>query len=45
LKVEICSWKFSGVPIYLRTGKALNEKSTKIVVEFKEIPNILFKKF
>ncbi len=45
LKVEVCNWRFSWVPIYLRTWKALNEKSTKIVVEFKEIPDILFKKF
>jgi len=45
LKVEVCNWRFSWVPIYLRTWKALNEKSTKIVIEFKEIPDILFKKF
>jgi len=45
LKMEVCNWRFSWVPIYLRTWKALNEKSTKIVIEFKEIPNILFKKF
>lgn len=45
MKVEVDSWNFAGVPIYLRTGKAMARKSTRIVVEFKEIPNILFRKF
>lgn len=45
MKIEIESWNFIWVPIYLRTGKALSEKKTQIVIEFKEIPNILFKKF
>ncbi|MEI6426168.1 MAG: glucose-6-phosphate dehydrogenase [Candidatus Absconditabacteria bacterium] len=43
MKLEVNNWNFKGVPIYLRTGKFLSKKSTKIVVEFKEIPNILFK--
>ncbi|MFA5917902.1 MAG: glucose-6-phosphate dehydrogenase [Candidatus Gracilibacteria bacterium] len=45
MKIEVDSWRFVGVPIYLRTGKYLDKKCTKIVVEFKEIPDILFKKF
>lgn len=45
MKIEVDSWNFVGVPIYLRTGKAMAKKSTQIVIEFKEIPNILFKKF
>jgi len=43
MKLEVNTWDFAWVPIYLRTGKNLSKKSTKIVVEFKEIPNILFK--
>lgn len=45
LKLEVCNWRFSWVPIYLRTWKSLEKKSTKIVIEFKEGPDILFKKF
>ncbi len=45
MKLEVNSWNFIWVPIYLRTGKALIEKSTQIVIEFKEVPDILFKKF
>lgn len=45
MKIEVDSWNFFGVPIYLRTGKAMAKKHTQIVIEFKEIPNILFKKF
>lgn len=45
VKLEVTTWSFIGVPIYLRTGKALDKKITRIVVEFKEIPPILFKKY
>lgn len=45
MKIEVDSWRFVWVPIYLRTWKYLNEKCTKIVIEFKEIPDILFRKF
>lgn len=45
MKLEVNSWNFVWVPIYLRTGKALSQKSTQIVIEFKEVPDILFKKF
>ena len=45
MKIEVDSWNFIGVPIYLRTGKALSKKNTRIVIEFKEIPNILFKTY
>ncbi len=45
MKLEINSWNFVGVPIYLRTWKFMSKKCTSIVIEFREIPNILFKKF
>ncbi len=43
MKLEVNNRNFKWVPIYLRTWKFLSKKSTQIVVEFKEIPNILFK--
>lgn len=45
MKLEVNSWKFKNLPIYLKTGKKLNEKSTIIIIEFKEIPNIFYKKY
>lgn len=35
-KLQVNDFFWRGVPFYLRTGKRLNEKSTRIVVEFKE---------
>ncbi|THF84652.1 glucose-6-phosphate dehydrogenase [Cohnella fermenti] len=35
-KLEIDNYFWRGVPVYIRTGKRLKEKSTRIVIEFKE---------
>lgn len=35
LKLEIDNWRWSGVPFYIKTGKRLPRKTTKIVLEFK----------
>ncbi|MFD2116717.1 glucose-6-phosphate dehydrogenase [Paenibacillus yanchengensis] len=35
-KLEIDDYFWRGVPFYIRTGKRLKEKSTRIVIEFKE---------
>jgi len=45
MKLKVDSWRFKDLPIYLKTGKYLNEKNTKIIIEFKEIPNIFLKKY
>lgn len=42
LKLEMHNWRFKGVPVYLRTGKALGSKGTRVVVEFKKVPPVLF---
>jgi len=38
LKVEIDSWRWAGVPFYLRTGKRLQERLSEIVVTFEDVP-------
>lgn len=43
LKLWIDSWRWSGVPFYLRTGKALKARDTEIVVTFKPVPLALFR--
>ena len=42
LKLFVENWRWSGVPFYLRTGKALAKRASEIAVFFKTIPQILF---
>ncbi|MAI55185.1 MAG: glucose-6-phosphate dehydrogenase [Gammaproteobacteria bacterium] len=41
-KLHIDNWRWQGVPIYLRSGKALWKRGTEIVIEFKKPPVTLF---
>jgi glucose-6-phosphate 1-dehydrogenase len=41
-KVMIDNFRWAGVPFYIRTGKRLTEKTTKIVIQFKDIPMNLY---
>jgi len=41
-KLEIDSWRWGGVPWYVRCGKALTANATEVVVEFREPPALLF---
>ncbi len=42
LKLAIENWRWAGVPFYLRTGKAMPEKVSEIVIQFRSVPhNIL----
>lgn len=42
VKLQIDNWRWKGVPFYLRSGKALKHKVTKILVEFKSPPHMMF---
>jgi glucose-6-phosphate 1-dehydrogenase len=42
LKMYIDSWRWAGVPFYLRSGKRLPKRVTEIAVHFKEAPHLLF---
>ena len=42
LKAEIGSWRWNGVPFYLRSGKRLPSRLSEIVVEFKPVPYSVF---
>ncbi|HTD17370.1 MAG TPA: glucose-6-phosphate dehydrogenase, partial [Chthoniobacterales bacterium] len=41
-KLMIDNWRWAGVPFYLRSGKRLAKRTTKIVVRFKVPPLALF---
>jgi glucose-6-phosphate 1-dehydrogenase len=42
LKLSVDSWRWAGVPFYLRTGKALPSRVTEVSVQFKRAPLALF---
>ena len=42
VKAEIETWRWAGVPFYLRTGKRLAERLSEIVVAFRSIPHSIF---
>jgi glucose-6-phosphate 1-dehydrogenase len=42
VKAHINNFRWTGTPIYMRTGKALNRKGTEIGVRFKPLPRLLF---
>ena len=42
IKAEIDTWRWAGVPFYLRTGKRMAESLAEIVVRFKQIPHSIF---
>lgn len=41
-KIMIDNFRWAGVPFYIRTGKRMTSKTTKIVVQFKDIPMNLY---
>jgi glucose-6-phosphate 1-dehydrogenase len=41
-KLMIDNFRWAGVPFYIRTGKRMAAKSTKIVIQFKDIPMNLY---
>lgn len=42
LRVDIESWRWAGVPFYLRSGKHLAVTATEILVEFRAPPRLFF---
>jgi glucose-6-phosphate 1-dehydrogenase len=42
LRLEVDSWRWSGVPFFMRTGKRLAATATEALIEFREPPKLLF---
>ena len=42
LQLFIDNWRWAGVPIYLRTGKALPVSASEVRVQFRPTPHVLF---
>lgn len=43
LRFFIDNWRWAGVPFYLRTGKRLPKRETKIAIQFRRVPLLLFR--
>ncbi len=42
LKLHIDTWRWAGVPFYLRSGKSLPRRVSEIAVQFRTVPTVLF---
>ncbi len=42
LKLYVDNWRWRGVPFYLRSGKALKNKASEIIIEFQSPPHLMF---
>lgn len=42
IKAQINSWRWKGVPFFLRTGKSMPEKRTEIIINFNSVPHSIF---
>jgi glucose-6-phosphate 1-dehydrogenase len=43
LRLELDSWRWAGVPFYLRAGKRLARRLTEIAVTFQPVPHLAFR--
>ena len=43
LKLRIDNWRWAGVPFYLRTGKYMAARTTRIAIRFRQAPFALFR--
>ncbi|MEX2560752.1 MAG: glucose-6-phosphate dehydrogenase [Pirellulales bacterium] len=42
VKLHVDNWRWQGVPFYLRSGKALDCRTTQIVIQFRQPPHLMF---
>ena len=42
LKLHIDNWRWQGVPFSLRSGKALADKASEVIIEFQKPPHLMF---
>jgi glucose-6-phosphate 1-dehydrogenase len=42
VKAEVQSWRWAGVPFYLRTGKRLGSRASEIIVQYRNVPYSIF---
>jgi glucose-6-phosphate 1-dehydrogenase len=43
IRVDIDDWRWADVPFYLRTGKGMTTKRSEVVINFKQLPDNIFR--
>jgi glucose-6-phosphate 1-dehydrogenase len=43
LRLTLDNWRWAGVPFYLRSGKCLPHRISEIAIQFRQVPQILFR--
>ncbi len=43
LKLQIDTWRWAGIPFYLRTGKRLPGRYTEVVIQYQHAPSAMFR--
>jgi glucose-6-phosphate 1-dehydrogenase len=44
IKMNVDTWRWAGIPFYLRTGKRLRKRNTEVVIQFRDPPLALFRR-
>jgi glucose-6-phosphate 1-dehydrogenase len=44
LRLQLDSWRWAGVPFYIRTGKRLPKRTTEIAIQFRRPPLEIFRR-
>ncbi len=42
LRIDIDNWRWNKVPFYVRTGKRMRKRYSEIVIQFKDVPHMIF---
>ena len=42
IELSIDNWRWRGVPFYLRSGKALKQRLSEVVIQFRCPPHLMF---
>ena len=42
MRLDVDNWRWQGVPFYLRSGKALTDKRTEVLIQFRRPPHLIF---
>ncbi|HEV3256709.1 MAG TPA: glucose-6-phosphate dehydrogenase [Gemmataceae bacterium] len=42
VRLQIDNWRWQGVPFYLRSGKALDSRSSEVIIQFRCPPHLMF---
>lgn len=42
IKFHVDNWRWHGIPFYLRTGKRMQQSSSIISIQFKDVPHMIF---